>query len=73
MPLLVLHPLLESWDDGMPKAKRRVPGSAGRGAALELCKGLARRAPQEQLDAADPLVMQGCCQTPFAQLSVPLL
>lgn len=31
---------------------------AGRGAALDPCKGLSRKAPQEQLDAADPLVMQ---------------
>lgn len=55
--LLVLPPLLESLDNGMPKAKRRVPDCAGRGTALDLCKGLSRRAPQEQLGAADPLVV----------------
>lgn len=56
MLLLVLPPLLEPLDNGMPKAKRRVPDCAG--TALDLCRGLSRRASQEQLDADDPLVMQ---------------
>lgn len=54
--LLVLPPLLEPLDNGMPKAERRVPDCAG--TALDLCRGLSRGASQEQLDAADPLVMQ---------------
>lgn len=40
------------------KPERSVPDCAGRGTAVYLCKGLSRRAPQEQLDAADPLVME---------------
>lgn len=43
---------------GCQKPERSVPDCAGRGAALDLCKGISRRAPQEQLDAADILVME---------------
>lgn len=73
MPLLVLPCLLESFDNAAPKARGVFPNLQGREQPWLCVKAPPGERPRHKAMLLMLLQCNGCCQAPFAQLTMPLL